>query len=199
MLYCYDQAICNDLKSCLSSFCSDTVKVIDSESIIELVAQIKEDKIKLPLVYLTRNTPVEIDNRRTNYTHIHKGCPCVIDKSNNMIYNEKAIPVNLKYTITIVTSNRADMDEMVREILFKYSDYYFLSIKVPYESKRTIRFGITCPKDSDIETSSSTSDYLTKGTLYQTLIPLVCEGAVELQYTPHHLVEISKEIDIIEP
>ena len=68
---------------------------------------------------------------------------------------------------------------------------YFLSIKVPYESNRTIRFGVRITSETDIDYSSGSGEYIKQGSLYQAIIPLKCDGCVLLTYTP---VKLERQI-----
>ena len=71
--------------------------------------------------------------------------------------------------------------------MFKYLNMYFLTIDLPYEAKRKIRFGIRIDRGGEIQRESGSYEYIQGGKLYQTIIPLVCEGAVMVSYTPAHL------------
>ena len=86
------------------------------------------------------------------------------------------------------------MDELVRELLFKYTDMYFLTMRLPYESDRKIRFGVTINSDTNIERSSGLSQYIAGGQIYQSIISLKVDGAVLLSYTPVKLRRSSYEI-----
>lgn len=155
----------------------------------------KEDKIKYPIIAITRNNDINIDESRSNFSWMHLGTQCVFDKVSNNYYNEKAIPIVLSYTMDIFTTSVADMDELVRELLFKYTTMYFLSINIPYESNRKLRFGVTLSKGSTIQRQSGASQYIQSGQLYRTTITLNCEGCVLLSYTPVKLRRQDYEID----
>lgn len=101
----------------------------------------------------------------------------------------------MNYTLAILASNTADMDELCRELIFKYTSMYFLAIDTPYESKRRIRFGIRIDLSDTIDRISSQGEYMRNGQLYQTNVPLVCDGAVLLTYTPAHLRRINYETE----
>ena len=196
MLYLYDQAIVHDLERSFSEEFSPTIKMIDSEGIISLAAQIKDDKIKFPLIALKRN-PYSVDSSLTNFTKIHKGVQAVIDPKTNNLYYERALPISLTYSMTILTTNQADMDELVKEMTFKYISMFFLKIDLPYECDRPIRFGIESITNDNFEQSSGAFEYISGGRLYQTIIPLRCQGAVLLTYTAQKLKRIAPaEIEI---
>ncbi len=136
-----------------------------------------------------------IDRERMNFTRAHKGVQSVLDPETNNLYYEKVIPIKLSYSLTILTTNTADMDELIRELLFKYLNMYFLTITLPYECNRKVRFGISIQTESDIQRSSGNLEYIESGKLYQSIIPLTCEGCVLVSYTPAHLKRSKHEID----
>lgn len=195
MLYLYDNAIVEDLqKSFNPNNTSDpVVKVFSPEEITGLVAQIKEDNITFPIIALDRQPGVSIDTDRTNFTRIHKGVQSVIDKKTNELYYEKVIPITLEYDMSVLTTNTADMDELVRELIFKYSNMYFLVISLPYECNRKVRFGVVI-KPEDIERKSGSYEYLSAGQLYESVIHLRCEGCVMVSYTPAKLTRVDYDI-----
>ena len=196
MLYKYDNAIVDDLKRSFNpeNVPNPVVSVISPDQIVGLAAQLQNDSIKLPIIALTRNQE-QIDSNRTNFTSMHRGVATVIDNETNELYHEKVIPITLSYNLTIITSNTADMDEMIRELMFKYINMYFLTIKLPYESDRKIRFGVSLSKDSEIDRTSGVSEYRSEGKLYQSILTLNCEGTVLVSYTPVKLKRLEYEID----
>ena len=192
MLYNYDNALAKDLEDSFNS--NICVKVVDAEKGIDLAAQVENDSISFPLVLLTRYPDAPIDKNRYNFTRAHKGVATVIDKEKNELYFEKAVPVELKYDLTILTTNTVDRDELVKELLFKYTSMYFVSMDLPYESTRKIRFGVSVDVESEISNKSGVLDYLDSGTVYQSIIPLRCEGCVMLSYTPVKLKRSQLEV-----
>ena len=195
MLYLYDEAIASDLSRCIDpeSGANSQVKVIGPEGVLPIIAQMQEDKVKFPLICLFRND-APIDTRRTNFTARKKGVATVVDPQTHMIYYEKVMPVILSYDLTILATRTVDMDEIVKELLFHFSSVYFLTIKnLPYESNRSLRFGVRVNPDS-IKRTSGAVEYIQGGTLYQTQMTLECDGAVLLSYTPKHLERVSTEV-----
>lgn len=195
MIYLYDEAIVNDLERSFDPKSNVVVKAVAQEDIISVAAQIKNDEISLPMIAIVRGQTSDVNTDLTNFTRMHKGVATVFDSKSNDIYYEKAIPINLNYTLAILASNTADMDELCRELIFKYTSMYFLAIDTPYESKRRIRFGIRIDLSDTIDRISSQGEYMRNGQLYQTNIPLVCDGAVLLTYTPAHLKRVNYETE----
>lgn len=197
MLYVYDNAIVDDLSKSFNSTNVDNpvVRVVSPENAIGVAAQIQNDHIQLPIAMLTRSDDINIDTDRTNFTQMHKGVQSVLDPETNLLYYEKAIPIKLAYSLTLLTTNTSDMDELVRELIFKYTSMYFLTIQLPYECKRKVRFGIRIDSGSTIARSSSSGEYLEKGQLYQSIISLVCDGCVLVSYTPAKLKRSAYEVE----
>lgn len=196
MLYLYDDAICDDLRESFNEGVvgQPVVSVVSPENITSIAAQVQDDVIHFPLVAVEREKETPIDARLTNFTRSHKGVATVFDNKTNMLYFEKSIPIKLSYNLIVMSTNTADIDEILRELIFKYTQQYFLSIKVPYESKRRIRFGIYMNQDQNIEWYSTSSNYLKEGTLHSAGIHLDIDGAVLLTYTPVHLRRIKHEV-----
>lgn len=196
MLYLYDDAIIEDLRKSFNpaQVPNPAVSVVNAEQIIDIAAQIQDDKLKFPLVSVYRKSDVQIDSQRQNFTRRHRGVCTVIDHKTNNLYYEKMIPVNFAYEITTLCTNTVDQDELIRELLFKYSDMYFLTIQLPYESDRRMRFGLSIDESAGIERKSGLSEYLESGQLYQSTITLNVEGGVLLEYTPVHLKRTEYEI-----
>ena len=140
MLWAYDDAIVCDLASCIDpeGRASNTIRMMGDEGMMGIFAQLQEDKIKFPAIYLQRNQETPLDSSRYNFSRMHKGVPCVFDAETNTLYLEKAVPIQLNYTLHALTTNTADMDELIRELLFRYSAMYYITMEVPYESKRKI-------------------------------------------------------------
>lgn len=194
MLYLYDEAIAKDIKASFTDEMGNSeVKVVDPAGAVDLLAQIQEDSVRFPVVVLTRDPVYSIDTQRTNFTRMHSGVLTVMDNETNQLYYEKAIPIRLKYNLTVLATTTVDADELVKELLFKYLQMYYLSIRLPYEADRIIRFGISITTETDIQQTSGSFEYLSAGKLYQTVIPLVCEGCVLVSYTPCRLKHVGIE------
>lgn len=201
MLYNYDEAIANNLEESFdtSSRMTPIVKVVESgkETIQQIIAQIQNDELEFPLVVLSRNPDTPIDTSRTNFTRMHRGVATVIDTETNELYYEKCIPIKLGYEILVLATNQADLDELVKELMFKYTDMFFVGFQLPYECKRKIRFGVEIDMEKGIDRKSGSASYLNGGQLYQAIVPLNCQGAVMLSYTPVKLQRLAQGAEIV--
>lgn len=183
MIWIYDNAIADDLNESIQGEIP-IVKVAGSELLPALIAQKQNDEITYPMIGLTRHQDTPIDTDRTNFTRMHKGVVSVMDTDTNEIYHEQCIPIKLGYDLTIITTNQADADELMREILFKYTQMYFIVTELPYEAKRKVRFGVSIDFQTNITQKSGVVAALSEGTLYEVVIPLKCDGCVLVNYRP---------------
>ena len=197
MLYLYDNAIADDLQSAIDpSGMNANVRVMEADGILGLMAQLEEDKITFPLICLVRDSDLTFDNELSNFTRTHVGHAEVMDLSTNTLYLERSIPVELKYALHVLTTNTADMDELIREITFRYLSMYFLTIDKPYEGQSKLRFGVAIPPGTQIRRESGSGDYIKEGKLYESVIPLVCQGTVMLNYVPKHMIRVTADVEV---
>ena len=187
MLYLYDRAIVDDIKASLTGAANANVVATNAENFPGIIAQMQNDTITYPLILVQRGEDAVIDTNLTNFSRYQFGVPCVFDNDKNNVYFERALPVKLEYTLRIITTNVADRDELARELFYKYISMYFLTIQLPYESDRKVRFAVNVDFDYGIKNESQSFDYLASGALYQVTIVLKTLGCVSLTYTPRHL------------
>ena len=203
MLYLYDSAVIDDLKRTIDpeGEANPSVIMCTVENYQDIVAQMHEDKITYPLIILIRYDDMSIKKDYRNFTRAMKGVPAEFDTKTNNVYYERAVPVDLQYTMYILCTNVADRDEIAREIYFKYLSMFYLHIETPYEAKRRIRFGIQIDEDAGINNESGAAEYTQTGAIYQTQLTLKTHGCVWLHYTPRHLqIEtMSRDIKIANP
>lgn len=202
MLYLYDRAIINDIQSSINSQnANPNVLMSDAETYPGILAQIQEDTITYPLILVSRDDDMPIITDLWNFPKAQFGVPAAFDNKTNTVYYEKAVHVDLQYTLRILSTSTADTDELARELFYKYLSQYFLVIQLPYESDRKVRFGIEVDLGYGIKRDSGSFEFLKSGALYQSTIHLKTNGCVYLSYTPHHLERqvLSQDIEIIPP
>lgn len=202
MIYLYDSAIVDDLKSSLTDEANKNVFLTNEENYQGILAQIQEDTITYPLILLHREDDTPIKKELMNFTRYKFGVPCTFDNKTNNVYYERALPIDVNYTLEILSTNVADRDELARELFYKYISMYYLTIKLPYESDRKLRFGIQVDTDFGIKNESGSFDYIASGALYQSTIRLKTNGCVSLTYTARHVqrnVLDTKQVGIEDP
>ena len=201
MLYLYDEAVLQDIKDSLTENLNQNVFLTTAENYPGILAQIQDDTITYPLILLHREPDTPIITEQMNFTRYKFGVPCVFDNVKNNVYYERALPVQLTYSLRILSTNVADTDELARELFYKYLSMYFLTIRAPYESDRQIRFGVVVDFDYGIKEESGSAEYTQTGALYQSTMMLTTKGCVYLTYTPRHVQRpvISSDIKTAPP
>lgn len=202
MIWKYDQALVDDIKQSINSDTANpNVVISDAETYPGIIAQIQNDTITYPLILVSRDDDMPVITELYNFSRAQFGVPAVFDNKTNNIYFEKALPVDLQYTVRILATNTADSDELARELFYKYLSQYFLTIQLPYESDRKIRFGVEIDLGFGIKKESGSVNYIKSGALYQSTIHLKTHGCVSLSYTPRHLQRqvLSNDIEIAPP
>lgn len=188
MLWKYDQAIIDDIKAAINSDnANPNVVMADAETYPAIISQIEDDTITYPLILVIRDEDMPIITDLYNFSRAQFGIPAAFDNKTNNIYYEKSVPVDLQYTIRILTTSTADTDELARELFYKYLSQYFLTIQLPYESDRKIRFAVEVDLGYGIKRESGSFEYLKNGAIYQSTLHLRTNGCVYLSYTPRHL------------
>lgn len=189
MIYCYDNALVDDMKRTIDpeGQANPNVLCITIDNYQSTLAQLQEDKITYPIILFIRDDDIPVKKDQINFTRYKKGVPAVLDTKTNTVYYERALPLDLRYTIQILSTNVADRDEIAREIWFKYESEYYLHIETPYEVKRRIRFGVHIDREFGIKNDSGSSQYLSDGKIYTSTMELLTDGCVLLSNTPRHL------------
>lgn len=198
MIYKYDNALKKDLERSFNpeNAPNPAVRVVGVENFISIASQIQNDEISFPLVAINRSDDWEIDTDLSNFTRMHRGITSVVDDKTNQVYDEQQIPIKLSYDLHVLTSNQADMDEMLRELIFKYTNMYYLTIKLPYEVNRKIKFGLVM--SGEIQKSSSSTEHSQSGQIYESILTLDTQGCMLVNYKPRSLIRFENEIEIVE-
>lgn len=198
MLYLYDEAIHNNLNFILSDASgASSVGIFSGDSVESVAAMISNDEISFPIICIVRDPGSgSLDSSRTNFSWMHRGVATVIDRETNELYYERRIPVKLSYTLCVYAANQADIDEIIRELIFHYINMYFLYIKLPYEDSKDIAFGVRIPNDMELDSKSGSSQYYESGIVYETDIKLEIDGAFLVNYTPVKLKRIDIYTDV---
>lgn len=191
MLYLYDDAIVDDLRSTINpeNIPNPAISIFAGEDVAGVAAMLQNDELEFPIICLKRNDYSK-DPSRSNFTWMHRGVATVIDAETNELYYERRLPIKFSYTLAIYGINQAQMDEILRELIFHYSDMFFLSIQLPYEDCKIIRFGVQTPVDMEVKSASGSSEYIESGELYESDMDIEILGAFLVEYIPVKLKRI---------
>lgn len=187
MLQLYDDKLFDYFKE---TFKAD-VAVVPVSEYWSVVSMHEEGQLQLPAIVLGRTTWTNA-RELESWVIARKGRTDRIH--DNKIINEQAIPVQLDYTITLLTTTQDDIDELTSEVLFCILNYPRLTIDLPYGSDRQIHAQII--QNGDLQDSSTRDKFSETGILYQEIIPIRVLGSNIININKHNLRYIKLDVDV---
>lgn len=169
MIYLYEEAIVNNLRTLLGD---DRVSIIASDELFRLVADKKEDTVKLPLVSLQR-IDYKFGNITGNTSLTKRGGKFV--DNNGDLQQIQAIPIICRWQIDILSRYRKDNDNLTRELIFHYLNNPTLEVMLPYGIHRTHNFNIMY--DPIIVDNSDVSNHVNLGEKFRTTLTITSDDA----------------------
>ena len=131
----YDEAITNKIKGWLAD--SSKLRVLspdESNRIIQLNAEdSKDEPLKLPLIAISRNKDIEIEST-IKQNKSFDGLIIGKDYNTATTIHLNVIPIKTTYQLDIYTKKRIEVDEYVRQYLFKLINNPQIIIEIPYNN-----------------------------------------------------------------
>lgn len=131
----YDEAITNKIKGWLAD--SSKLRVLspdESNRIIQLNAEdSKDEPLKLPLIAISRNKDIEIEST-IKQNKSFDGLIIGKDDNTATTIHLNVIPIKTTYQLDIYTKKRIEVDEYVRQYLFKLINNPQIIIEIPYNN-----------------------------------------------------------------
>lgn len=168
----YDDAVTCKIKSWLAD--SSQLRVLspdESNRLIQLKAEESNDEpLKLPLIAISRNPDIEIESA-IKQNKSFDGFVVKKDETNATTVHLNVIPIKTTYQLDIYTKKRIEVDEYVRQYLFKLINNPQIIIEIPYNNyiiKHTANLRV-------LNTVSDTSDipsHIFPGQFYKWTIQL---------------------------
>lgn len=129
----YDDAIVAKLKNWMPQ--TTDLRVLGPDETTRLYAAIADDtedsKITLPLIALSRNKDFSIEST-IKQPKSFQGLKIKNDVVNNSTALMNVIPINTTYQLDILAKTRLEVDEYVRQFLFKLINNPLIIIDIPY-------------------------------------------------------------------
>ena len=154
----YDEAVTQKIKGWIAD--SSKLRVLspdESTRLIQLEAEDSGDKpLTLPLIAISRNKDIEIENT-IKQNKSFDGLVLLNNDQTKTTVHLNVIPVKTTYQIDFYTKKRIEVDEYVRQYLFKLINNPQIIIEIPYNNyiiKHTANLRIlgTVSDTSDIST-----------------------------------------------
>ena len=155
-----------------------------------VIAMHKENKLQLPAVVLFRTnwTP---ERQLQSWPIGRKGRTDRVQHHKKI--NERAIPVQVDYTVTLLATTQDEIDELTSEVTFLFLTNPRLEVPLPYGSDRTIHGQILI--NGEFQNSSGNDQFSTTGILYQQIIPIRILGANIIDIREKNLRYLDWKID----
>lgn len=175
----YDEAIVSDLRKIFKN--DDKVMITPVDTVLRTVADLRSDKIKLPLLNLTR---VGFSLRKTdgNHSTLFTGAP-VNDKY------VQVVPISLRYQLDVWTKFKKDNDNLVRELIFYYMLNPTRTVEVPYGIGMSHTFNIRL--DQDIPDNSDIIAHGERGEYFRQSLTLYVDDAYLFKSNQDPVVELT--------
>ena len=174
MVYEYDNAIVEDLRL-ITKDSKKTINIIPPSEYFDLVATLRSDDIKLPLISLARPS-WSLRNDKKPQTMIFEGVMIQNDEENDLVRNLQAIPIIINYQLDVWTNNRLENDMIMRELIWNYTLNRTLGINIRYKDinyKHT--FNIL--SNDEIEDNSDIQEHKNLGRLFRQTITFYTDDA----------------------
>lgn len=172
----YDEAITQKIKGWLAD--SSKLRVLspdDSNRLIQLKAEDSGDQPpQLPFIAISRNKDIEIDStikQNKSFDGLIIGKDAVGKTSVHL----NVIPIKTTYQIDFYTKKRIEVDEYVRQYLFKLINNPQIIIEIPYNSANRdyiIKHTANLRVLSTISDTSDISTHIFQGQFYKWTIQL---------------------------
>ena len=154
----YDEAVTQKIKNWLAD--NSTMRVLspdESNRLIQLTAEDSGDKpLNLPVIAISRNKDIELLST-IKQNKSFDGLIIQSDVSKNSVVHFNVLPIKTTYQIDFYTKTRAEVDEYVRQYLFKLINNPQIIIEIRYnnyvvEHTANLRVLNTISDTSDIST-----------------------------------------------
>lgn len=167
MISLYDDALRDYLKSINENFA-----IVPVKDYWNVISMHKEGKLQMPAIVLFRTnwTP---DRNLISWPVARKGRIDRIQEHKKI--KERAIPVLVDYTVTLLATTQDDIDDLTSEVTFEFIMNPRLTVPLPYGSNRFIHGQIKI--SGDYQNSSGNDRFSETGILYQQIIPIQVLGA----------------------
>ncbi len=182
-VYAYDMSIIEDLRTRFNRdkdgkpMTNDKVYVTPTENVFNIIGDLSDDKIKMPLISLQRNG-WSLANKKPQYMTF-SGYPIKEDYDKDGVIDKisriQAIPISINYQLDVWTTNRITNDAIMREIIFYYTQRPTLLVKIPYGLDYVHDFNIFF--DNDIEDNSDIVDHVNRGQYFRQTIGIYTDDA----------------------
>jgi hypothetical protein len=168
MIQLYDEALADYLKAAFEG----SVSIVPVSEYWQVIAMHKEGQLQLPAICISRATGTG-DPELQSWVIGKKGRADRV-RDHKLVY-EQALPLSLRYNLTVLTTTQDDSDELTSEVIFLILNKPRVLVKIPYGSERDTHGQIMV--SGELTDGSLRDSFSATGILYQSIIPVKMLGA----------------------
>lgn len=194
--FLYDTAIVNTLKKWTGD---NKITVNTYENIFSYradVAQNRED-IVLPIISLSRTgvTLLSTTKKPTSYDGYIGTSQTRAEEEKILLRKLKSVPIKISYQLDVITKNRQENDNFIRELIFKIINNPTIKVDVSYNnSPYTHNFNIRL--DEEVADNSDIPSHLDIGESFRQTLVIYVDDAYLFSYTTKDSLILNVETEI---
>lgn len=169
-VYLYDEVLVNQLREVTGD---SRIHIIDPSQAVSFLAQFDNDKVDLPAIVVSRNSVRLLDYR--NQVVALKGQSVRRNSDDNLYVKAQLIPMRIDWNIDVFTVDRYTCDEIIRELVFYFTQQPRFEVHVPYQLDIDQNFDIIM--SPDIVDNSDLIEFPNTGERFRETISVYTENA----------------------
>lgn len=168
--YLYDEVLVNKLREITGD---SRIHIIDPNQAVSFLAQFDNDKVDLPAVVVSRGSIRLLDYR--NQVVALKGQSVRRNSDDNLYVKAQLIPMRIDWNIDIFTVDRYTCDEIVRELVFYFTQQPRFEVRIPYQLDIVQNFDVLI--SPDIVDNSDLIEFPNIGERFRETLSIYTENA----------------------
>lgn len=188
----YDKAITEKIKNWVVDPNLTILYPDEVRRFFQEVADQNNDKIKLPLIAISRDRDYELD-LTSKLPQISKGL--TFNVNNGIADSLKSIPMKLHYQISVYTRYREEAEEYVRNLVFNIILNPTLTIQIPYNNSK-IEQNSYMKLQSTIRDASDIPERLISGQFTRIVLKVDLPDARLFSYTTNNVIPTINKVGL---
>lgn len=191
-IYKYEEAIILRMRKLTGD---DRIIITPSDNINNVIPRIKNDELKLPLIFMTRNSWGLANSRPHGLKmngHINNNFPLMKEPTPINEYGKikrlQVIPIIFNHTFTVLSKTREENDNIIRELIWLFAIDPTFEINVPYTLN--IPHVFTLSILNDITDASPISSHSDIGEYFSQSFTTTCNDAYLWKSSEHYPTRI---------
>ena len=188
----YDKAIVEDLRK----LTEDTrIHIVPSENAFRTIGKLNntEDYIELPLISISRTGWSLLD---AQHSQKFEGATYQYDRKEDYVQNIQLMPIKINYLLDVWTRTKEENDDIMRELIFYYTDHPTMFVTVPYGADYKHKFNIFFT--DDVEDNSDIVEQKNRGEYFRQTIGFYTDDAYLWKTSSRPFTKIALSLSVFE-